>query len=140
MKRSQVAFLIAPLWVPLQVTLFSASFTIPTRSQFHWVVVAGLLSAAVAYLGTYGLGLPLFIFLKSRNWTALLVAIISSAFIGAVTYLIAVACFAIYLGEDTQWVVAKLLANLEQMFPLVVPGFQGALVGSTIWAISRPDK
>jgi hypothetical protein len=137
--RSQTAFVIAPLWVPLLVTPFTAVYVFPYAAQFMWVLIAGGLSALFAYFGTYALGRPLFTFLNSRNWTALWIAVISGGGIGIITWFAFLICFVLFLGEGLGGIQMVLHPNLSQLLFLGIPALLGALVAGTIWIIMRPE-
>src|SRR5712664_1537442 len=70
MFRSIVAFLVTPLVVPL---LFAASLR-PDVPSSSFDVLVGLFIAVVAYAGTFLVGLPTYLFLRNKKWTAFWIA------------------------------------------------------------------
>jgi len=134
LTRTQTAFIIAPLWVPLLVTPYFALYMVSEGGRLSWGIIAGGLSALLAYLGTYLLGRPLFNFLISRNWTTLWLAVVSGCCIGIITRITFMVCFAVFFGESV-------LSGVAMAFgPELAPAaLLGALVGGTLWLIARPD-
>jgi hypothetical protein len=71
MFRSIVAFLVTPLVVPL---LFAASSLRPDVPSSSFDVLVSLFIAVVAYAGTFLVGLPTYLFLRNKKWTAFWIA------------------------------------------------------------------
>lgn len=139
MSRTKRAFIIGPLWVPVLVTPFSAISMFPSRSQWFWVGATAFLSAMFAYLGTLAFGLPSFNFLASRKITSWWVAAVAGVIYGMATWVIFLIFFGLSL--DGPYVgFATLLAMPVSAGSLIAPGFLGAIVSLTIWAIARPDR
>jgi hypothetical protein len=144
MSRSVVAFLVAPLWVPLLVTPFCYPFVFPHAAQLHWVVIGAILSTIFSYGGTILLGVPIFSILRALNLTASWIAIAVGFVIGAVTFEVFSVLFGLSLNGGNLELVMKTYYEtfhdpIQLMF-LVLPGSLGGIVGITLWLIARPDR
>ncbi len=140
MSRSTAAFLIAPLWVPLIVVPYALFVIFPHPAQHLWVAVAGLLSTVFTYLGVGVIGLPVFRFLRSRNWTAIWIAGVAGFVIGAAMWLVFLVFFILFLGEGFGGVASAAQDWRNHAAFLWLPGALGTLVGLTLWVIARPDR
>jgi hypothetical protein len=136
MNRTVIAFFIAPLWVPLIVAPYAALVLFPYPAQWHWIIITVVLSATFTYLGVFALGFPAFRVLRSRNLTALWIAAGLGFIVGAVTWAVFMACFALSLGEGLHGVHGALSSH--SIFVLLT-GLLGMLVGTTFWLIARAD-
>jgi hypothetical protein len=139
-SRSVAAFLIAPLWVPLIVVPYTLFVIFPYPAQHLWVAVAGLLSTVFTYLGVGLIGLPVFRFLRSRNWTVIWIASVAGFVIGSAMWLVFTVIFILSLGESFSGVASATQDWRNQAAFLWLPGALGTLVGLTLWAIARPDR
>ena len=145
MTRTILAFIVAPLWVPL-VILFITSFFRPLDTEYSNAAIATVFVSLVFSSGcTVLFGVPAFRFLRSRNLTAPWIAVIVGFTVGAAVVLIAAILFALSLGNN----VLHSLATVQSMFANGKPrdllwlggaGSLGALVGITLWMIARPDR
>jgi hypothetical protein len=138
MSRTKLAFLIAPLWVPLATALVSRMLVWPDPSQTHWVVIATTVGGAFAYAGCFVVGLPLFRLLTTRGLVSMWIAPTVGFAIGAVTWLAFISCLTIFLGGGPFGAFGALAP--QQLPFLAWPGGLGALVGMTVWLITRPDR
>jgi hypothetical protein len=141
MSRSALAFVVAPLWVPLFVIPYSCLSLFSGPGQGPWIIIAAFLSIIFAYGGTLVFGLPAFLILRSRNLTALWIAAVLGFVIGATTWVLFMAFFALWLGGDAQ--AARRAAQgtfMDQPMSLVWTGLLGVVVGTTLWLIARPDR
>ncbi len=130
MFRSIVAFLVTPLVVPL---LFAASYLGPDAPSSSLDVLAGLFITLVAYSGTLLVGLPTYLFLRNKKWTAFWIAPIAGFIVATVTWYVLLTFVPLFfLPRLTQ--LATLLNALWPMGPI------GALVGALLWLIARPDR
>jgi len=141
MNRTALAFVIAPLWVPL--LLGAGAWFVEVNGQIVAFVVA--VSALVSYGGTYLLGAPAFMFLRSRSCTAPWIAVVLGFAVGALAYQVFQFLFSLSLGNSVQLTLAtfqKMFAEWSPASLLAVggPGLLGALVGITLWVIARPDQ
>jgi len=119
---------------------YALFFMFPYPAQHFWVVISGVLSVIFAYLGVGLIGLPLFRFLRSRNWTAVWIAGAAGFVIGAVMWLAFMVFLVLMLGEGVDGVITFGENWRSQMMFLWLPGCLGVLVGLTLWAIARPDR
>src|SRR5881398_3560314 len=92
--RVLVAFIVAPVIVPLSVIVWSIDGGVPPV----WVMVAGFVSTCVAYGGTLVVGIPLYLFLRARKWTYLWVAATLGYLVGIIAW---TALFAILSFDAT---------------------------------------
>jgi hypothetical protein len=111
--RTMAAFYVAPLAVPLITAVYLASHGGPEGVESTVVVV----SALVAYAGTFVFGVPLYLFLRARNLTAFWIAPVFGFIVGAIVMFLLV-------GRDVS------PANLQ------FGGLCGAVVG-TILLVDR---
>jgi hypothetical protein len=74
MNRSLVAFLVAPLWVPLVMTPLASLYMFSSPNQGPWVVITTFPGVVFGYGGTLAFGLPAFAVLRSRQMTAFWIA------------------------------------------------------------------
>jgi hypothetical protein len=144
MSRSVIAFLVAPLWVPLLVTPYCYLFVFPHAEQGRWVVISAILSAIFSYGGTVLLGVPIFSILRARNLTASWIAIAIGFVIGAVVFEVFLVLLGLSLYGGNFKLAMKtfyetILDPIKLMF-LVWPGSLGGIVGITLWLIARPDR
>ena len=98
MGRPVLAFLIAPLWVPLIFAPYAALNLFPNSAQSHWVVISTIASALFAYAGTLVFGFPPFLILRVYGLTHLWIAAAVGFLSGAFTSIIFNVCFALSLG------------------------------------------
>jgi hypothetical protein len=141
MKRSAAAFILAPLCVPLTVAPFASLFLFPDPAQTPWVVITTIISAIFTYLGVFVLGLPAFLFLRSRGWTDLWVAAIAGFLIGIVTWIAFMICLVLFLGEGLRGIGQALLdATPAHLTVILLPGSLGTVIGTSLWLIARPDR
>ena len=114
--RTMIAFYVAPLAVPLIFAVYLASTSPPGEDFSTYVVV----SAIVAYAGTFVLGVPLYLFLRSQNASAFLIAPVFGFVAGALVMFV-------MLGRD--------MSSGNLLFGCL----SGAAVGAILWLIARPD-
>lgn len=141
MNRTALAFGIAPLWVPFLVG--GGMWFLDGGPQS--VPIAVMVSVVFAFGGTYLIGAPAFIFLRSRGYTARWLAFVLGAVIGTLSFQAFLFLFSLALGNSVELTLAtthKMLTewNPSSLMAVGAPGLLGALVGITIWMIARPDK
>ena len=115
--RTMIAFCVAPIAVPLIAAVYLASTSPPGDNLSAFVVVV---SALVAYAGTFLLGVPLYLFLRSQNASAFLIAPVFGFVAGALVMFV-------MLGRD--------MSSGTLLFGCL----SGAAVGAILWLIARPD-
>jgi uncharacterized protein with PQ loop repeat len=135
MKRLVIAFLVAPFAAPVLLIPYIRSMTTtPT-----WFVFALIISTIVTYVGVFIFGVPVYLALRSRNWTALWIACLLGAAIGVVMWLIFSVAFALVLDEGMAG-VRLALTDSGALKGVIWPGaVVGAVVGAAFWLIARPD-
>ena len=134
-NRTVIAFIVAPLWVPVAAGVVAYTFEPTDRLS---VAVDMLYNAFVAYLGAFALGLPAFLFLRSRKMTTFWIATLSGCIIGGVWGAMFTTGLIFYFGGIGA--IQKLFGgngNLVQMS--LSPALLGMIVGATVWLIVRPD-
>jgi hypothetical protein len=122
--RTGIAFFVASLVVPLLWILYAAS-TYPAEGigqQFpqylQVVVLVASLGAFYACAGVFIIGAPIYFFLRARKLTAFWIAPVVGFVVGGMV----------------------MSAMLGAKAALVVGGPLGALVGTVLWLIGRPDR
>jgi hypothetical protein len=133
MERAAIAFLIAPLAVPILMArgLYSA------MSSPDWFMVALVISILTAYAGALLFGLPAYLWLRRRKWTAFWVAPVAGFVVGGLTWCAIVALFG---SRGNLSDVDSVLRNVKDLREVLWPfGPLGAVVGSLLWIIGRPD-
>lgn len=121
--RTWKAFALAPLVVPLLVTL-KFGFAGAPGSVATYVAPIVL---AIAYIGTFLFGLPLYLLLRALRLTTFWLAPVVGFLIGIVTMLL----FLAIIGERNVDMLTE--ATREG-------GAPGAVVGALLWLIGRPDR
>jgi hypothetical protein len=136
MSRPVIAFLVAPLVVPLFLlpSLYSG---MPDK---FWFAVTLIVATITAYAGTFFLGLPAYLFLRARKWTAFWIAPVLGFIAGSLAYCVFVVLFGLSLGSSLSSVMSD-FSNVSGLRDLLWPiGPEGAAVGSLLWLIARPDR
>jgi hypothetical protein len=87
-------------------------------------IVALVVSWFVGYVGAFALGLPLYRYLQARNLTAFWIAPIVGFIIGVMMWCATCALF----------------GSLNLPEALKCGGLAGAVVGTILWLIARPDR
>lgn len=136
MTRPAIAFLVAPLAVPILLVPYLNSLM---PAQF-WFVVALCFSAITAYAGTFLFGIPAYLFLQARKWTAFWIAPVLGFIAAGLAWTAFAALFGLSLGSDLSG-VKRVLSNVSGLRDVLWPfGPLGAVVGSLLWLIARPDR
>ena len=131
--RHAAAFLVAPLWVPLVAMTYTAADG-PQPPNGTGLMLIGFFGAIGAYVIMTVVGIPAYVVMRWRNWTAPWIAMAAGFVTGVVMWNL----FAIYfLGGWTY--AAKTLSASNHVIDLI-PAAVGALVAATAWLIVRPDR
>jgi hypothetical protein len=140
MSRHRLAFVVAPLWVPVLVGLYCFFLIFTRPGQEELIVIAMTIGAILSYGGTLAFGRPAFAFMRTHRMTSIWMAMATGFAIGALTsffFLVAIAAMlqglAALLFSDEALHAALSLFN-------VASGIMGTLVGITLWLIARPDR
>jgi hypothetical protein len=132
MLRPVIAFLVAPMAVPL---LLAAYYFVPGAARISpWDVF----TAAIAYAGAFLVGLPTYLFLRDKKWTAFWIAPIAGFMVAIVTWYGFIAVSPLLFGLF-RFVprMSELAALLYALWPI---GPVGAITGALLWLIARPDR
>ncbi len=140
-----MAFLIAPLWVPLSAVLSATGKAFDGSSQVISIETyeVATIAAIVGYSGALLLGLPVFLLLRSRRMTAFYMAPLAGFLIAILAMELFGFALSIVLGATLERALLSVLEPPYSLYSLtlsVKPGLVGALVGSTLWLICRPDQ
>jgi hypothetical protein len=134
--RPIIGFLVAVLAVPI----LAAAFYYPGRSADGSYLILVLYSAVISFHGVFLLGLPAYLFLRARKWTAFWIA----PLVGFIVAAIAWSVFALWVGLALGLGLSRTFSQLmtSQTFrDLLWPiGPIGAAVGALLWLIARPDR
>jgi hypothetical protein len=132
--RTAIAFLVAPLAVPLLAALY-----LRTSLDDFGTGLALVFSAAVAYAGSFVLGLPIYRFLCARKLTAFWIAPVVGFIAGAAMMYATHALIALMLGGMSS-VVSEIGDPRAFSDAVRLGGASGAAVGMILWLIARPDR
>jgi len=149
MNRHIVAFLLAPLIVPLLV----GAVALPL------LYALGLtMAAAVSYVGAALAGAPAYVALRSVRWTAFWIAPVVGFVVGVIVAIGFSAVLPAVLQSGALRSILAMLPDIGEVivtcnvqiqstsviasppFELIGPGLLGALVGTVLWLIGRPDR
>ena len=126
MTRSVIAFVVAPLWVPVVVAPYAAVFVVPHPVQSQWVaiLILTIFSVIPAYGVVLAFGLPGFLILRFYQLTNL--------------WIFAVLGFVVGLAEGAA--ATRLPLTAAEIAWLLAPSLLGLAIGVTFWLIARPDR
>jgi hypothetical protein len=148
MNRHVAAFLLAPLTVPLLMSVLALQILREVPS-LYWFGL--LIASVVSYGGALLVGAPAYVTLRSCGWTAFWLAPVIGSMAGMMMAIALVVIFP--LAQES-----GILTSLVQMFAygahwgeifitkpgpaeaLLGPGILGVLVGTVLWFIGRPDR
>jgi hypothetical protein len=141
MMRKSVAFVVAPLWVPLAVAVFAATVVFPNPAQIHWVIISTVIGSILTYAGVLLVGLPIYPILVRRGWTSIWVAIALGFVVGALVNRLFMVLFALSLGSGVAYALKGVAeVSVVDVSWLGITGLLGVLIGMTLWLIARPDR
>jgi ABC-type transport system involved in multi-copper enzyme maturation permease subunit len=142
MKRTVVAFLLAPLWVPAAEVAYTA-YKIPFLKP-RYLVIGAIISAIFAYGGALIFGLPAFHalgFFGVRNRKSFWIATVLGFGIGVLTALcFLVFCFSLFAPDFNIAFVLNQWNWSAFWWEYLPMGVLGSIVGGTLWLIARPDR
>ena len=135
LERAMLAFLFAPLVVPaMWLAYFLIAFPLrgpgPVGPALAGLFLFASLFASYAYLGTFLLGLPLYLLARARGWTAIWTAALGGFIAGALL---------IFATLTSGKPFGPAITTGGTMLALVLGGPAGAAVGTVLWLIARPD-
>jgi len=140
MNRKTVAFIVAPLWVPLVFAPLAQFVIFPYPGQGLAVTITVFLAAIFSYGGMILFGIPAFRLFRAHHLTSCWIAGFVGFFIAVIVSLLFFFLFGISLGNG---VGDSLLGSLSASATWVSVGGtgpMGILVGITLWLIARPDR
>jgi hypothetical protein len=122
--RTIVAFLVTPLAVPIALLpdLFFGR-------RAGWPTSALILMTIISYICLVIFGVPTFVLLIERGWTAFCLAPLCGFAFGVATWLACLVVVAV--------VFSYTLADVEALWP---GGGAGVVSGTIFWLIARPDR
>ena len=130
MFRFIIAFLIAPLAIPV---IEAPPWELYRYYDLWWI----FLSTVIAYAGTFLFGIPIYFFLRARNWTGFWVAPIAGFIVAALTWWLVGFFAALSSGHD----LFDIHAHLDWLrFALWPYGPIGALVATLVWLMARVER
>jgi hypothetical protein len=139
--RTVLGFLIAPISPGLLAVILAAPFRAGTAvfdarelAEAPWIIkLSGLLGYPIAIV----IGVPLYVFFRSRGWNGLLIYVAAGALLGLVVYVIYV-LLAEYSAKGLSGLTAKFSNTAQVQIPLVM--ICGAVAALFFWLIARPDR
>ena len=134
-QRRTVAFIVAPLCVPLS-TFF---YLINTNLAPFWVGASTIISATIAYAGVLVFGIPAYRFLRARSWTSVWIALVVGFAAGVLMWLVFAALFPLLLDRGLAGVQFAFTDRKMLTGAIWPAGILGAAVGVILWLIARPD-
>ena len=140
MNRPGLAFLVAPLWVPLVYAPYAALAMFPSAGQAHLVVISTIFSALFAYAGAALFGVPTYRLLRRKPRLLLAAAILVGFAAGGLMWLVFLILVALLLGSTVIGFLSEFWYSPggAHWVALAYRGALGALVGLTMWFIGRP--
>ncbi len=136
MPRSIIAVVIAPLAAP--VLLFPHLHSLVTATS--WFVFSLIICTMMAYVGMLIFGIPGYLLLRARNWTAIWIAPLLGLIVGAAMFVVTMALFGLLLGEGVTGIWQS-LREIQTLKGTIWPGgITGAVVGLVFWIIARPNR
>jgi hypothetical protein len=136
MGRPVLALLVAGLTVYILVTAYLSRGAFPVGNN----VVVAFFNAIISFTGVLLLGLPAYLFLLARKWTALWIAPVAGFIVAAVVWYV----FISLLGLSSVNSLSDFLSGLTDLptfkMALWPVGPIGAVAGVVVWLIARPDR
>jgi hypothetical protein len=130
--RTIVAFLVTPLAVPIALL----PYLLFGQRAPGWPTSVLILMTIISYIGLLVFGVPTFVLLIERGWTAFWLAPLCGFAFGVVTWLaclvVVALVFSYSLADVFTW---DSLA--EALWP---GGGAGVVSGAIFWLIARPDR
>jgi hypothetical protein len=137
MGRPILALLAAGLTVPLLVTAYFSSWRLGNYGNY---VIVAFFSTIISFSGVLLLGLPAYLLLRARKWTAFWVAPVAGFIVAAVAWYVLLSL----LGLSSVRSPSDFLSGLadRRVFEMAFwpIGPIGAVAGILVWLIARPDR
>jgi hypothetical protein len=138
-SKTGLAFLIAPLWVPAAIVPFAAQ-AFPYPEQRHWIYISSIIAAIFAYAAVAAFGMPAFVILRTRNFTALWTAPVLVSALASSHGLSLSSSLGCPLETAGVFPLMIWRAIRRIWWPLLPTGTLGAVVGATFRVIARPHR
>jgi hypothetical protein len=139
--RAIFGFLIAPICPGLIALIIALPFRIGETGlgprEFSETAWIGGLAAVLGYPVAFVFGVPVYIFLRWRDWNGLPVYVASGALLGLVVYGFYVLLPA-YSSNGLRGMTAKISYTALTQIPLVTTC--GVVAALCFWLIARPDR
>jgi hypothetical protein len=133
--RTPIAFLVSPLAAPV-MTAWNLHPPLNDVGGGIGLVV----SAFVAYVGVFALGLPTYRYLLARKLTAFWIAPMVGFIAGTIMMYVVYVLFALALGYSLSTATSDITDSAALRDALRFGGTSGAAVGAILWLIARPDR
>ncbi len=134
-----LAFVVGPLWVPLIVTAVFALY-IPHPGHSIFVAFSAIIAALVSYVGTFVIGVPAYLLLRSKGLTSIWIALGLGFVVGVTMSFVVGGLLPLFLGEGVHGLQMVVTSVRQTVGFLMIPGALGVLVGATIWLMARSDR
>ena len=132
--RVILGFLVAPISPGLLIVILGVVFGFGKSGEGMWLIkLSGMLGYPIAMV----LGVPLYIFFRSRGWNGLLIYIAAGALLGLIIYLMYIP-----LGGYSSSGLSGLSERFSNTARVYIPlgMICGALAALLFWLIARPDR
>ncbi len=132
--RTILGFLVAPVSPGLLIVILAAVFGFGKSGEGIWIIkLSGMLGYPIAIV----LGVPLYIFFRTRSWNGLLIYIMAGALLGVMIYLIYIP-----LGGYSSNGLSGLFERFSNTALVSIPlgMICGAVAALSFWLIARPDR
>jgi len=136
MLRPVIAFLISPMAVPL---LLAAYFFVPGARRTGLDDLMNVVIALVAYAGAFLVGLPTYLYMREKKWTAFWIAPIAGFMVAVVSWYVFIGLSPLLFGLFLYLLprISQPEALLMALYPI---GPIGAITAILLWLIARPDR
>jgi hypothetical protein len=136
MHREIIAFIVAALAIP---ALVAGVFYRPMPNDSSYAFFLSIV-AVISFIVVPVLGVPAYRFLQAKGWTAFWIAPLVGFVVATVVWYVVQFLFGLLMVPDKAYVLSSMTRiNLLQgvLWPI---GPIGAVVGSILWLIARPDR
>jgi len=135
MDRQLLAFLAAFIAVPVLVAAYFSMGGLLKSSDYGVIVFT---SSLISFGAVAFLGVPAFLFLRARKWTAFWIAPLAGFVVAVVAWWVFLLVFAMLLASRLSALFELDRGMLQEVLWPV--GSIGAVVGILVWLIARPDR
>jgi len=137
MGRPILALLAAGLMVPFLVTAYFSSWRLGNYGNY---VIVAFFSTIISLSGVLLLGLPTYLLLRARKWTAFWIAPVAGFIVAAVAWYVLLSLLWLSSARSLSDSLSGLtdVRVFEMVFWPIGPIGVGA--GVLVWLIARPDR